>query len=437
MTARNRSRLLLLVVLVGIVALLWQCTSAFDRSEDAEAIDVFGPWLGEEADAFAESTEAFTFLTGFEVNYTGSSDFDADLRQRVSGGLGLPDIAFVPQPALFAELATQNILTPLSEETIDAIVDNYPFERELVTALDGEAYLAPYRTNIKSLVWYRPDVFDDNGWEIPETLDELSALTDEIVAGETGIAPWCFTLEAGAATGWPASDWIEDLVLRLAGTEVYTQWSNAEVDFTDDEISDAFQLFDELVLSTGHTFGGAQRILSVPVEDAGLPLFDPEPGCAMYKQATFATGWFPDDVEVGDDVDFFVLPSVDGEPAPLLTGGDGAIQFDDRPEVHRLMAYLMTPDGSEEWAARGGYLSSRDSVDDDYYADSERPFIELLLEGREQGFDASDTFLSGFRDDYLAGLAEFIGETSYLGTLADLETFLETLDDLRSAVRGG
>jgi alpha-glucoside transport system substrate-binding protein len=215
---------------------------------------------------------------------------------------------------------------------------------------------------------------------------------------------------------------------------VYDRWAAGTIDFSDERISEAFQLFDELVLTRGHTLGGAQRILSTPVADAGLPLFDPEPGCAMYKQATFATGWFPAEVVVGDDVDFFVLPGVDDEPAPLLTGGAGAVQFDDRPEVNRFMEYLMTPEGSAVWAGRGGYLSTRDSVDADYYAESEQVFLDLVLTDRETRFDASDTFPSSFRDQYLEGLAEFIADTSYLGNLADLASFLEELDVLRSMV---
>lgn len=430
MTRRWVSRIILLVALVGVVALLWQWTAAFDRNDDGEAIDIFGPWLGDEADAFAESVEAFTFLTGIDVRYTGTNDFDADLRGRVSGGLDLPDIAFVPQPALFTELARQNLIVPLDPATVTAVEANYRFDPSAIE-YQGDVYFAPYRANLKSIVWYRPDVFTDNGWEVPGTLEELLSLTDEIAA--SGTAPWCFSLESGSSTGWAASDWIEDLVLRRAGAEVYESWAVGDTDFADPDIVDAFETFDRLLLTPGHTLGGIQRILSTPVEDAGAPLFAREPGCAMYKQATFAVRWFPDDVEVGEEVDFFVLP-VDGDGLPpLLTGGEGAVQFTDRPEVISLMTYLVNPDGSAEWAQRGGFLSARDSVDRDYYAESEQPFFDLVLEERDLRFDASDRFPSSFRDVYLATLTEHIGETSYLGVLADLEGFLRSLDVLRDA----
>jgi ABC-type glycerol-3-phosphate transport system substrate-binding protein len=65
---------------------------------------------------------------------------------------------------------------------------------------------------VKSLVWYIPENFEDAGYEIPETMEELKALTEQIVAdGET---PWCIGLGSGGATGWPATDWVEDMMLR-------------------------------------------------------------------------------------------------------------------------------------------------------------------------------------------------------------------------------
>jgi alpha-glucoside transport system substrate-binding protein len=64
-------------------------------SGDEEAIDVFGPYRGVEADNFAASLRGFEEATGIAVNYTGSADFVSDLRQRVESGLDAPDIAVI------------------------------------------------------------------------------------------------------------------------------------------------------------------------------------------------------------------------------------------------------------------------------------------------------------------------------------------------------
>ena len=40
----------------------------------------------------------------------------------------------------------------------------------------------PNKGDVKSLVWYSPQVFADNGYEIPQTWAELEALTEQIKA---------------------------------------------------------------------------------------------------------------------------------------------------------------------------------------------------------------------------------------------------------------
>jgi alpha-glucoside transport system substrate-binding protein len=441
MTLPGRRRIALVAVLAVVILLLWQCTGAFDRDSDADAITVFGPWLGDQADAFAAVLADFTDETGIAVHYTGTNNFDTDLRDRITNGAELPDIAMVPQPALIAELVSLDLLVPLSDETVSAIVDNYDLSEEELM-FGGKPLLAPYRTNVKSLVWYRPDVFDENGWEIPGTLDELHELTDEIAADESAdgdeFAPWCFSIESGTSTGWPATDWIEDLVLRRAGTEFYDQWIAGEIGYGDAALVDAITEFETLLLTPGRSFGGSRWVVSEQVATASEPLFTDPPGCVMYHQASFATSWFPPDVSIGPDgdLDFFVLPGVDAdEPAPLLRGGDGALQFGDRPEVDELMTFLVTPEGGAAWAERGGYLSTRDSVDASYYAESDRRFAELLLEGREERFDESDLMPSDLRDTWLRQLTLFIASSSHLDENPDLDRLIEAMNEEQARVR--
>jgi alpha-glucoside transport system substrate-binding protein len=437
MTMPGRRRIVLVVVLALIVLWLWQCTGSFDAADDAEAVTVFGPWLADEADAFAAVLEDFTDSTGITVNYTGTSNFDTDLRARVSRGAELPDLAIVPQPSFIAELVVLDVLQPLSQETVDAIVENHDLTEEQLV-IDGNAYLAPYRAAVKSLVWYRPDVFEEHGWTIPATLDELDELTNEIAGADTAdadFAAWCFSVESGTSSGWAASDWIEDIVLRRGGPDVYDGWIAGTVEWDDDPIAEAFAEFERLLLEPGDSYGGSQYILSEEVAEASGPLFADPPGCAMYKQANFATNWFPSGTSIGadGDLDFFVLPGVDAdEPAPLVRGGDGIIKFGEGEDVDRLATFLVTPEGGEAWADRGGYLSTRDSVDLTYYDEVDRPFAELLREGRVERFDASDLMLSDLRDVLLEQLTLFIGESSHLDDRVDIGSLVAALDAERA-----
>lgn len=435
----SRRWLALLAVLALLVVGLWRCTGAFEGDEADDAVTVFGPWLGEDADAFAAVIAEFEFETGVDVRYLGSNNFETDLRDRVSSGIELPDVALVPQPGLITELIAAGSVAPLSDEVVDAVVDAYPFERgDLEVA--GEAYLVPYRSNVKSLVWYRPDLFEERGWEVPTTLDELHALVGEIADGAAeagaegdgdggdaaaGLAPWCFSVSAGSASGWPATDWVEDLVLRRAGPDAYDDWVAGDLAYDDGAIRDAYAEFEELVLGAGRAAGGRRSVLEVRVSDAADPLFADPPGCAMFKQASFATSWFP--TSIGDDLDFFVLPGATAdEPPPLLTGGTGAVQFDDRPDVERFLQFLASPAGGEAWAERGGYLSTRDSVDESYYHAGDRAFAALVLDGAVQRFDASDLLTPAVRDVVLAETAAFVAGSR------SLDEMLGTIESARS-----
>jgi alpha-glucoside transport system substrate-binding protein len=418
------------VTFAGILAAMFAaCGSPGATPSDADAIDVFGPYRGNEADRFAASLRGFERATGIEVNYTGSADFVSDLRQRVESGLDAPDIAVVPQPGFVSELVERELVVALDGATLAAIDEHYGARVETLTR-PGPGYTAPYRISPKSLVWYRPDVFERYGWEVPATFDELEALADRIddldpdTAGAR-IAPWCFSMAAGTATGWAATDWVEDVVLRIDGPAVYDRWAAGELQWAAPEIRAALERVDELVVETGRSAGGLRSILQVDVDQGSEPMFDDEPGCAMYKQAAFAESWFPDGVEIGTDVDFFVLPGRDATtPAPMLVGADSLVQFSDDDRVSELMTYLVSPDGGREWARRGGYLSARTSIDvETYHTDTDRRFAALLLDGRELRFDASDLMTP----DIGAGLL-WREITAWVAGTTSTDAFVTTID---------
>ena len=122
---------------------------------------------------------------------------------------------------------------------------------------EGEHYGIPTNINLKSMVWYPKDDFDAAGYEVPETFDELIALSDQIVAD--GSTPWCVGFESEGATGWPATDWMEDIMLRTAGPDVYDQWVAHEIPFNDPAVVNAGEVFGEIMFADGYVLGGADQ----------------------------------------------------------------------------------------------------------------------------------------------------------------------------------
>ncbi len=370
------------------------CGGEADRSAGTDrAIEVFGPYRGIEADRFMETVQPFVDATGIDVRYVGSLDFVDDLRQRVGEGSDPPDVAIVPQPGLVSQLAEEGRIVSTDAAVERAVEANYPAATAALGHAGGRRFAVPFRITIKSLVWYRPAVFEAHGWEVPRTLDELDALVARIQR-ESDLAPWCFGIASGTATGWPATDWVEDLVLRTAGPDVYQRWAKGEIGFADRRIEAAFERFRSLVLDPGHVDGGVAGVVETPVSQAMAPLFAEPPGCAMSKQPDFATGWMPDGTRIGPDGDvaWFALPgaSRSGTP-PILIGGDNAVQFRHGPRVDALMAYLAGPTAGRSWVHRGGFLSPKSSIPEDEYNDDYRRSLAALVDATpDLRFDASD-----------------------------------------------
>lgn len=137
----------------------------------------------------------------------------------------------------------------------------------------------PVRLNIKSLVWYRNDVFAEQGYEVPGTWEEMVALTDEIRGdlGGQGTAPWCVGIESATATGWALTDWIEDAMLRLHGGEVYDRWVGHDLDFDSPEVRAAFKKVADIWFAEGNVVGSRQDIVATSVSTAPAPMFTDPP----------------------------------------------------------------------------------------------------------------------------------------------------------------
>jgi alpha-glucoside transport system substrate-binding protein len=88
------------------------------------------------------------------------------------------------------------------------------------------------------------------------------------------------------------------------------------------------------------------------------------------------------------------------------------------------MAYLISPEGSEVWAGRGGFYAGLTTVDlDTYYTATDRRFAELFRDDRELRFDASDLMPS----DIGSGLL-WREITSWISGTTTLDQFVATMD---------
>jgi len=361
----------------------------FLKARLGRQVTVLGVWGGGERAAFEEVVAPFTKETGITMAFEGTRDLPAVLTTRVEAG-NPPDIAILPNPGQMVEFAKAGKLVNISTfMDMEQLNKDYAQSWLDLASHEGTLYGIFYKAAIKSLVWYSPAAFKAKSYTVPATWDELIALSDKIVAD--GGVPWCLGIESGAASGWPATDWIEDIMLRTAGGEVYDKWVNHEIPWTDPAVKKAWEYFGKIATNEKYVYGGTTGVLSINFGDSPAPIFDSPPGCYMHRQASFITGFFPEGV-TEEDYAFFPFPKID--PAygvPALGAADLVVMFKDTPEARAFMQYLATPEAQEIWAAKGGFLSPNKRVSPDIYPDTTtRAMAEALTAAELFRFDGSD-----------------------------------------------
>jgi alpha-glucoside transport system substrate-binding protein len=326
-------------------------TAGTDDGGDALSRDasftLFGAPTGVEGEALSGFIDVYNETTGSDIQFTGSDDFESQLRIRVDGG-DPPAVAFTPQPSSICSFADEGALVSLEEMGFDIEQmkeDHSAYWMGLGECDDGQHYGIPWFPNYKSIVFYHEPTFEEMGYEIPETYEDMVALSQQIV--DDGMTPWCMGFESGGATGWPGTDWIEDIVVRQSGAEVYEQWYNHEIPFNDPAIVSAFDTFAEIFKADGFVLGGAENVAGVAFSDSPGPLFSDPPGCLMLKQGSFIANFFVDqpDYEEGDEqnIKTFPFPSIDGNVG-AMGGGDTLIVFDGSGDIPDVIRDWISPD---------------------------------------------------------------------------------------------
>ncbi len=384
----RRAAIIGLLATIGLAA--GACSSSSPPSR-ADTVTIFGPYRGSEAERFTADLDRWASQNGIDVRYTGTGNLASDLESRV-GVADPPDIAIVPQPGLIATLFQDGDVQALSPEVAATAEANMSPEALALGRFDGTQAAFPFRFNAKGLVWYRPSQLADLGLEPPRTLDQLDQVVQDIQ--DRGLTPWCLGVEAQSATGWPATDWVEELVVRQWGPTVYGQWVHGQVGFRDPRIAQSFDTFRQLVLGPGRAAGGTPGILRTSVQTANAPLFfDDPPGCVLYNAPSFALQWMPSGISLGPDADVavFPLPATDDSDPPLVVGTDLAVSFNDRPDVQKVMAFLASPDAVRTWVSSGQFFSPTNGIDASAYPPQTRYLLEqsggtdgtLVLDGSD------------------------------------------------------
>jgi alpha-glucoside transport system substrate-binding protein len=388
---------------------------------------------GDEEAKFTATFKQFQQKTGINVKLVPGGSVESWQVKSAAGTI--EDIVNFPQPGTMAGYAAQGKLTDLNKViNPDWLKKNYKsgfVTTGMVKDASGNQILGGVfeRVNVKGTVWYPKKQFDAAGYKVPTTWDEQQKLLDQIVAD--GDTPWCFGIGSGASPGWPATDIIEQLMLRTTSLDNYDKWTTGALPFTDPIVKNAFDVFTKTWLDPKYVFGGPKNVATTQFGDAGTPMFQNPAKCWLLDQGNFITTFFEKNtpgVKAGVDYDFYPLPPIDPQyGAPIEFGGDLFSIFHDRPEVRAVVQFFTTYLAIQPWiqAGGGGALSPHNDANlADYTTDIDRKVAQTLSQAPNVRFDGSDLMPAE------AGSGSFPkGITDYVSGAANLDQALTTMQN--------
>lgn len=365
---------------------------------------------------------------GIEVNVERVDNINQLILTRIQAN-DPPDIAVIPQPGVIKQIVDRGKAVELTDDIVpaDAIADMTPGTLE-AGQIDGTQYGLMISMNVKSLVFYNKQAWDEAGYKAPESLEELTALADQIKSD--GGTPWCFGIESGAATGWPVTDWFEDLIMRFGGVDGYNAWVAHETPFDSDLVRQAADYLEQNVLAEGNVPGGRGSISSVAFGDAEDTMWEDEPGCWLLKQGNFivSADFIPQDVvdNVDERIGVFGFPPAEaGGENPVLGGGDLATLLEDNEDSRAVMEILADVELGTTAAPESSFISPHTGFDTSLYpSDLTRQIADVAYQSDAVLFDGSDAMPGE------VGAGSFWKEmTAWISERQDLDTTLKNIDD--------
>ena len=358
-------------------------------------VEVMYGFSGDQSENFKAAMNAWAKTEGITLKLSSTPDFDKLVRSRVAGN-NLPDIAIFPQPGITLDIAKTGKMIDLN-----TVLDTAEYNKEKMylfdsaSDADGKVFAVPFSTSVKSLVWYPKKAFVSAGYEVPKTQAELLALTEKIKAD--GKTPWCVGIEAGAGTGWPATDWTEDYVLRYGGAEKYKEWVNHGIPFNDPVVKQAVDEMGKIWFTEGNVLGGRKGIASTNFATAGNPMFDNPPKCFLHRQASFLAqaGNFPKNIvaDIDNQAGVFPLPPIEaGSGQPVMGAGDLAGLFNKEDNTVKVLKYITGRDIGVALAPKGGFISPWKDFDPKSYPNNTmRVIAAVAYASSDAVFDGSDS----------------------------------------------
>ena len=427
---------------LGALVVLAACGGSSSNTQSASDVTVWTAWGGAELKAFQDVLKPFEQQTGIKVHVTTNRDSTTQIANGIAAGTDLPDIApATTDPVQLKDWVSKGVIktveTALGDQMSAYLANTYTGlvnppagttgDDPYIGIIGGKHYYEMIKFQVKGLFWYNTKIFTG---QAPKTFSDLLAI-DPTQYGAQKL--FCAALNSGAASGWPASDQLDNIIMRQSGPDIYTKWIQGTQTWTSTEIKQGYQaLIQEL--SAAHVYGGSNYVLSTNFQQAGDPLFKPagsfKAGCLFLEQATFQPSFFTQsfpNLQAGVDYNFFGHPSMGNSQYDGNYNGfyDNYAMYNNTPAARQLMQWMVTKDAQQIWASSGVSLSSNKSTT---YNDAVfKTAAQIASSGTNMLITAGDYMPTDMRNAYWQSL---LNVTSNPGSL---NSELSHLDQVQAA----
>jgi alpha-glucoside transport system substrate-binding protein len=419
----------------GASALLAACggssTSTSGTPSSVSSIDVLTVWSGNELNNFQLQNAAFKAKTGITVNVESTRDLPTVLNTRVRAN-NPPDVTGSPGKSQFDTLASQGKIVALdSFINMSQIQQNYAQTWIDYASSNGHLYGVLPKANSKGTIFYNPKEFRANGYTVPTTWNDMVTLSDKIAS--SGKYPWSMGVASGAASGWPACDWIDQIYLSQNGPDMVDKWVAHKIPWTDPTIKSAFQMFGQIAHGNHYINGAPQSILATAFQDASYLPYTAPPKAYMYYLGDFTIGFittqFPS-LQAGTDYNFFPFPTINSQYAGAITGGaDVIFAMKDNSGTRQYMEFMSSAEAQTIWVKQGGASSVNKGVDLSAYPNQVQRNAAKQL--------TTATFFRASPDDQMPTAMEnayFKAAVAYIANPSQLDSILSALETTATQV---
>ncbi|XFA98604.1 ABC transporter substrate-binding protein [Candidatus Izemoplasma sp. B36] len=198
-----------------------------------------------------------------EIILEGNPNMTANVGPKIENSSDLADVYFLLETN-WQKWATMGYLEPLDDLYASEVEDGVTLEDKLIDEvvdfglINDHYYSLPWNDGVTGIV-YNAGMFEDKGWEVPETFDELVALTEQIKTEGAGIKPFTWPGQYSAYWNFAVYGWWAQIE-GIEGMNEFFRFESPDVFLQQGKLK-AMQAYETLIGDQSNSINGVNGLI--------------------------------------------------------------------------------------------------------------------------------------------------------------------------------